>query len=177
MYSRILNPKTQRMVSIHGKTGKAILKNYITYLLGGFGTVQAGGATEKSDILFFTADWCGHCINAKSEFSTAIKNLRKTGRTVYNFQNQRGGGNMLDPNDVGNPKQMSPNAIEKYFSYMAGRGYPTIAKKKTSTPRAMSTQTGGGDEIKYFSDWQADNNAQRDAITIQRWANLSYENS
>jgi len=177
MYNRIRNPKTRRMVSIHGKLGKQILKNYISFLTGGFGDNQSGGALEKQNIMFFTADWCGHCIDAKEEFSIAINKLRNSGYKVYNFQNQRGGGNLLDPQDAGNPVQMSKSTIEKYFSYMTGRGYPTIAKERVGSSMTAANQTGGGGEIKYFSDWQQKENEQRNAITIQKWAKLSYENS
>ena len=34
-YKRITNPKTGRKVSIYGRTGRNILKNYLNYLEGG----------------------------------------------------------------------------------------------------------------------------------------------
>lgn len=35
MYSKIVNPKTGRMVSVNGKLGKEILRNYLNVLEGG----------------------------------------------------------------------------------------------------------------------------------------------
>jgi len=43
MYSRIVNPKTGRRISITGKLGKTILRNYINILMGGAGGSDADG--------------------------------------------------------------------------------------------------------------------------------------
>ena len=49
MYSKIVNPKTGRKVSIKSKLGKSILLSYINYSLGG--TSIADGKSKKRFIL------------------------------------------------------------------------------------------------------------------------------
>ena len=54
MYSKIVNPKTDRRVSITGKLGKTILRNYLLVLSGGAASALAtevdswGGSTLRS---------------------------------------------------------------------------------------------------------------------------------
>ena len=45
MYSRIVNPKTGRRISITGKLGKTILRNYINILMGG----SASGGSDADE--------------------------------------------------------------------------------------------------------------------------------
>ena len=47
MYSKIINPLTGRKVSITGKLGKTVLRNYLQVLIGGAAAVwQKGSSTN-----------------------------------------------------------------------------------------------------------------------------------
>lgn len=163
MYSKIRNPKTLRMVSVNGKIGRKILKNYIRTLVGGGFMVGGDGSVEKKyPVIFVTADWCGHCVAAKERFTAAKAQLRAMGYTVYSLQNTRGQGNMLDTTDKENPKQMSKEDIENYFSQ--GRGFPSILKQN-------------GTEFKQFSEWQKRNGVVRDEENIVKWGETPWHES
>ena len=57
-YSKILNPKTNRFVSIYGKLGKNIIQNYIKHL-----EIEGGGNINMNNIsftLYYHPD-CSHC--------------------------------------------------------------------------------------------------------------------
>jgi len=78
MYNKILNPNTNRYVSIHGKTGKNIIKKYIQYL-------QGGNVIKNANIMFtmYYAPWCGFCKTAKPEFEKLLnENVIINGKKV-----------------------------------------------------------------------------------------------
>lgn len=87
MYSKIQNPQTGRMVSIHGVLGKDILRKYLGVLLGGglVGGGLVGGPDPQKvlndedspdEVIFVVAEWCGHCIRAGDTFKEAMKLIR-----------------------------------------------------------------------------------------------------
>jgi thiol-disulfide isomerase/thioredoxin len=79
------------------------------------GSTQKEENTQKTDIYFFKANWCGHCKN----FSPIWEALESELGTKYNF-------NTIDVDDIKNEK-----ILEKYKKYI--QGYPTIIKKVGDT--------------------------------------------
>ena len=68
-YSKILNPKTNRFVSIYGKLGKNIIQNYIKHL-----EIEGGGNINMNNIsftMYYHPD-CSHCKIAEPEFKKLI---------------------------------------------------------------------------------------------------------
>ena len=163
MYNRIRNPKTQRMVSIHGKLGRQILKNYISFLMEGPKQTQYGGNTDlESDkepvVVFSTAAWCDPCNRFKlgeggsDAASEIVKELRKK-YIVYWFENNNQRETTLFNDDswtVNNPpdKEMTSNIMTAH----EGRGYPTI-------------MMGNGNHWKYY-------NGERTIKGVVNWAEL-----
>ena len=168
MYNKIRNPKTQRMVSIHGKIGKQILQNYISFLLGGSLKKQTGGSDSQKVIkavrVVVTASWCGPCkyfkaggdnwdtltekekMEGDAPAKEVIKNLRDNGETVYWLEND---GNQTIPYDTYTKSNLTDQTMINNIKN-AIQGYPTI----------MSIGKEG--DIKYFdrkrsikevSDW------------------------
>ena len=95
MYDKIVNPETNKMVSIHGKVGKKVLSKYFNQSGGSFMLKrksvrrrsikkknQKGGSLRKRSLkrrykqrgggnnkfMIFYADWCGYCNDAKEDF-------------------------------------------------------------------------------------------------------------
>lgn len=64
MYDYIINPKTGRCVSIYGKIGKLIIKNYLDYFIGG---------TSKDDIPMNNYEYLKDL--SYQEFASRIENL------------------------------------------------------------------------------------------------------
>jgi len=75
------------------------------------GSTQIEESTQKTDIYFFKANWCGHCQN----FSPTWDALESELGTKYTF-------NTIDVDDKKNKK-----ILIKYKKYI--QGYPTIIKK------------------------------------------------
>ena len=152
MYNKIRNPKTQSMVSIHGKLGKQILQNYISFLLGGSLKKQTGGAASDRVTAFVTAEWCGPCKNFKAggdnwykltgndkmegdaPAAEVIKNLRDSGEKVYWFEHN---GTDTLPYDTYTKSNLTDQTMITNIK-KAIQGYPTI----------MSIVKGG--DITYF---------------------------
>lgn len=156
MYNRIRNPKTQRMVSIHGKLGRQILKNYISFLMGGSKNKQSGGGVtpdeEKTVYVLVTASWCGPCDRFKAggdggdTASKVVAELRNNNKTVYWFDNNQNETKPFDDETKNNPpsEKMCADIIA------AIQGYPTIMK-------------GNGSNWEYF-------NGVRTAEGVMGWA-------
>jgi thiol-disulfide isomerase/thioredoxin len=69
-YNKIKNPKTGRFVSINGRVGRRIIKEYYHFMMG-------GGQEEEITFTMYYAPWCGHCRNAKPEFEKLIDHADK----------------------------------------------------------------------------------------------------
>lgn len=69
-YNKIKNPKTGRFVSINGRVGRRIIKEYYHFMMG-------GGQEEEITFTMYYAPWCGHCRNAKPEFEKLKKIMVK----------------------------------------------------------------------------------------------------
>ena len=79
------------------------------------GSTQKDENTQKTDIYFFKANWCGYC----KSFSPSWEALESELGTKYNF-------NTIDVDDIKNEK-----ILIKYKKYI--QGYPTIIKKVGDT--------------------------------------------
>ena len=69
-YNKIKNPKTGRFVSINGRVGRRLIKEYYHFMMG-------GGQEEEITFTMYYAPWCGHCRNAKPEFEKLIDHADK----------------------------------------------------------------------------------------------------
>ena len=61
-YNKIKNPKTGRFVSINGRVGRRIIKEYYHFMMGG------GPLEEEITFTMYYVDWCGYCKDAKPKF-------------------------------------------------------------------------------------------------------------
>jgi len=153
MYSKIQNPQTGRMVSIHGVLGKAILRNYIGVLLGG-GLVGGASVTNTpSEIIFVVAEWCGHCVSASGTFSEA-RDLIRTQRdeavdaaqpSVFCLENSRESTWSLEPDIKG--QAFKEACVAGCENAMAG--FPTIIKRSGDQYELYD----GAREAQAIADW------------------------
>ena len=69
MYSKITNPKTGRKVSVEGRLGKTILRNYLLVLKGGASGSALPGSTSAK-------------IATRGELATAVETISSEDKSL-----------------------------------------------------------------------------------------------